>query len=39
MQIPAVMSVRDCMSALKNGDTIRVDGSRGLVTLLATFKP
>ena len=34
MQIPAVMSVRDCMSALKNGDTVKVDGSRGLVTIL-----
>ena len=34
MQIPAVMSVRDCMSALKNGDTVQVDGSRGQVTLL-----
>jgi phosphohistidine swiveling domain-containing protein len=34
MQIPAVMSVRDCMSALKNGDTVQVDGSRGQVTFL-----
>jgi hypothetical protein len=23
MQIPAVMSVRDCMAALKNGDRVR----------------
>ena len=35
MQIPAVMSVRNCMSALKNGDTVHVDGSRGQVTLIA----
>ncbi|HKF41167.1 MAG TPA: PEP/pyruvate-binding domain-containing protein, partial [Candidatus Acidoferrum sp.] len=34
MQIPAVMSVRTCMSALKNGDTVKVDGFRGLVTLV-----
>jgi phosphohistidine swiveling domain-containing protein len=34
MQIPAVMSVRDCMSVLENGDTVKVDGSRGLVTLV-----
>jgi phosphoenolpyruvate synthase/pyruvate phosphate dikinase len=34
MQIPAVMSIRDCMSALKNGDTVKVDGSRGLVALV-----
>jgi phosphohistidine swiveling domain-containing protein len=34
MQIPAVMSVRDCMSALKNGDIVQVDGSHGQVTLL-----
>jgi pyruvate,water dikinase len=34
MQIPAVMSVRACMSALKNGETVKVDGFRGLVTLL-----
>ena len=31
MQIPAVMSVRDCMSLLKNGDRVRVDGSNGLI--------
>jgi rifampicin phosphotransferase len=34
MQIPAVMSVRNCMSTFKNGDMLRVDGSRGLVTLV-----
>ncbi len=34
MQIPAVMSVRDCMSVLKNGETVQVDGSRGRVTLI-----
>jgi len=36
MQIPAVMSVRDCMSSIKNGDTLRIDGTRGLLTL---YKP
>jgi rifampicin phosphotransferase len=35
MQIPAIMSVRNCMSALRNGDTIHVDGTRGIVTILA----
>jgi pyruvate,water dikinase len=34
MQIPAVMSVRDCMAVLKNGDRVRVDGSNGRVHLL-----
>jgi len=34
MQIPAVMSVRNCMSVLKNGARVRVDGSNGLVHLL-----
>jgi len=34
MQIPAVMSARDCMSALKNGDTVEVDGSQGRVAIL-----
>jgi len=34
MQIPAVMSVRNCMSVLKNGDRVRVDGSNGRVQLL-----
>ena len=32
MQIPAVMSVRDCMSSIKTGDTLRIDGTRGLLT-------
>ncbi|MDR0476975.1 MAG: hypothetical protein LBH14_03420 [Desulfobulbaceae bacterium] len=31
MKIPAVMSVRGVMNALKNGDRIRVDGGRGKV--------
>jgi len=34
MQIPAVMSVRSCMSVLKNGERVRVDGSNGRVHLL-----
>jgi rifampicin phosphotransferase len=34
MQIPAVMSVRNCLSVLKNGDRVRVDGSNGRVHLL-----
>jgi rifampicin phosphotransferase len=34
MQIPAVMSVRNCMSVLKNGDRVRVDGSNGRLHLL-----
>lgn len=34
MQIPAVMSVRHCMSVLKDGDRVRVDGSNGRVHLL-----
>lgn len=34
MQIPAVMSVRNCMSVLKNGERVRVDGSNGRVHLL-----
>jgi phosphoenolpyruvate synthase/pyruvate phosphate dikinase len=34
MQIPAVMSVRNCMSVLKNDERVRVDGSNGRVHLL-----
>lgn len=34
MQIPAVMSVRNCMSVLKDGVRVRVDGSNGRVYLL-----
>jgi rifampicin phosphotransferase len=34
MQIPAVMSVRNCMSVLKNGSRVHVDGSNGRVHLL-----
>jgi pyruvate,water dikinase len=33
MRIPAVMSVRDCLSRLKNGQRVRVDGTRGKVYL------
>jgi len=34
MQIPAVMSVRNCMSVLKNGECVRVDGANGRVHVL-----
>ncbi|MGK0189256.1 MAG: phosphohistidine swiveling domain-containing protein [Verrucomicrobiales bacterium] len=34
MCIPAVMSVRNCLSRLSNGCRVRVDGSRAVVTLL-----
>lgn len=34
MRIPAVMSVRDCLSHLHNGCRVRVDGTRGQVSLL-----
>ena len=34
MGIPAVMAVRGCLTRLKNGDRVRVDGARGRVTLL-----
>ena len=34
MRIPAVMSVRNCLSQLQNGTRVRVDGSRGRVYLL-----
>ena len=35
MRIPAVMSVRHCLSRLSNGCRVRIDGKRGTVTLLA----
>ena len=35
MQIPAVMSVRDCLSRLTNGCTVQIDGNRGTVTLIS----
>ncbi|MDD4911024.1 MAG: PEP/pyruvate-binding domain-containing protein [Sideroxydans sp.] len=35
MQIPAVMSVRDVMKKLSNGQRVTVDGSKGSVTLQA----
>lgn len=31
--IPAVMSVRNCLTTLKNGDIVIVDGTRGIVTM------
>jgi pyruvate,water dikinase len=34
MRIPAVMSVRECLSRLKNGQRVRVDGMQGKVYLL-----
>jgi phosphohistidine swiveling domain-containing protein len=33
MRIPAVMAVRGVLSSLSNGDRVRVDGARGLVSL------
>jgi phosphohistidine swiveling domain-containing protein len=34
MRIPAVMSVHNCMSILRNGCSVRVNGSEGKVSLL-----
>lgn len=34
MRIPAVMSVRECLSRLATGCTVRVDGTRGKVVLV-----
>jgi pyruvate,water dikinase len=34
MRIPAVMSVHNCMSTLRNGCLVRVNGSEGKVSLL-----
>lgn len=31
--IPAVMSVRNCLTNLKNGDIVIVDGTKGIVTI------
>lgn len=31
--IPAVMSVRNCLTSLKNGDIVIVDGTKGIVTI------
>lgn len=31
--IPAVMSVRNCLTTLKNGDIVVVDGTKGIVTI------
>ncbi len=34
MRIPAVMSVKDCLSRLKNGQRVRVDGTSGKIYLV-----
>jgi pyruvate,water dikinase len=34
MRIPAVMSVRECLSRLRNGTRVRVDGTQGRVQIL-----
>lgn len=34
MKIPAVMSVRNCMAHLANGQRVRVEGSLGRVVIL-----
>jgi pyruvate,water dikinase len=34
MRLPAVMSVKECLSRLENGRRVRVDGARGKVVLL-----
>jgi len=34
MRLPAVMSVKDCLSRLENGRRVRVDGTTGTVVLL-----
>ncbi len=39
MRIPAVMSVRECLSQLTTGRRVRVDGIRGKVMLLACDEP
>ena len=39
MGIPGVMAVRDCLSRLKNGMRVRVDGTAGRVTLLQDRSP
>ncbi len=39
MRLPAVMSVKESLSRLKNGQRVRVDGSHGKVFLLQTSPP
>ena len=39
MRIPAVMSVRECLSRLTTGCTVRVDGTRGKVVLMNECAP
>jgi pyruvate,water dikinase len=39
VRIPAVMAVRDAMSAFKNGDYLRVDGTAGRVTRVTRVTP
>jgi rifampicin phosphotransferase len=34
MRLPAVMSVKECLSRLQNGQRVRVDGTNGTVALL-----
>ena len=34
MRLPAVMSVKDCLTHLKNGSRVRVDGTNGRVVVL-----
>lgn len=34
MRLPAVMSVKDCLTRLKNGCRVRVDGTQGSVVIL-----
>jgi pyruvate,water dikinase len=36
MRIPAVMSVRGCLTRLENGQRVRVDGTRGQVMILGS---
>ena len=39
MGIPAVMSVRGVLGVLRDGDRVRVDGTRGQVLRLSEVKP
>jgi hypothetical protein len=34
MRLPAVMSVRGVMTSLTDGQVVRVDGTRGIVTVV-----
>ena len=34
MRLPAVMSVKECLTRLKNGSRVRVDGTNGRVEVL-----